>query len=229
MRRLRSTLIATVVASTAFLPRFAGAITTQHLPSDEQMTAALPSEKTAFVAQGRIGDRSGKVTFEAGLGAGVSNPTVTGQHDWQKGVAEPFTLVYNTERKIVLFAVGNNSLLFTPQPGVPMTDMFIRTQSQSAGASVRLSDLVIRSSGVRDAAEASGAEGRDILWIRGADIANGFLMTGFVTLGWEGTAPTSSQIEFQICAGEAAVAPAEPAAPAPNEIVAREKIAAPAK
>jgi hypothetical protein len=227
MRTLRSTLIATVVASTAFLPRFADAtISTQHLPSDEQLSAALPSAKTAFVAQGRIGDRGGKTGFEAGLGADVANPTATGQHDWQKGVSEPFTLVYNTERKIVLFAVGNNSLLYTPQAGVALTDMFIRVRSQCAGASVRLSDLVIRSAGVRDSAETSGAEGRDILWIRGADITNGFLMTGFVTLGWEGTAPTASQIEFQISAGEAA-APAEAVSPAPNEIATRPPIKAP--
>jgi hypothetical protein len=230
MRTLRSTLIATLVASTAILPRFASAtITAQHLPSDEQLAAALPSAKTAFVAQGRIGDRGGKTGFEAGIGPDMANPAATGQHDWQKGVPEPFTLVYNTERKIVLFAVGNNSLLFTPQASVPLTDMFIRVQSQSAGATVRLSDLVIRSAGVPDACETSGAEGRDILWIRGADIANGFLMTGFLTIGWEGTAPTGSQIEFQICAGEAVALPATPAAPAQDVIVRREPIPAPAK
>lgn len=219
MRTLRSTLIATVVASTALLPQLAGAVTTtQHLTTDEQMTAALPSAKTAFVAQCRIGDRGGKTGFEAGLGPDLANPATTGQHDWQKATPEPFTLVYNTERKIVLFAVGNNSLLYQPQAGVPMTDMFIRVQCQSPGATARVSDLVIRNGGVGDAAETSGAEGRDILWIRGADIANGFLMTGFVTLGWQESTPTSSQIEVQICVGEAQ-APA-PAA-TPNEIVSR--------
>ena len=215
MRTLRNTLIATVVASTAFLPQLAGALTTQHLSSDELMAARLPAGKTSFVAQCRIGDRSGKAAFEAGVGADVSNPAATGQHDWQKGISEPFTLVYNTERKIVLFAVGNNSLLYTPQAGVPLTDMFIRVQSQSAGASVRVSDLVIRNGGVPDSAQSSGAEGRDILWIQGADIANGFLMTGFVTLSWQDSAPTQSQIEIQICVGEAQTAPA------PNEIVSR--------
>jgi len=210
--RLVRTLAAIAATATFMLSHnsalAASTVTTRHLASDAELDEVFPDAKNAFVAEGRIGDRSGGATFEAGLGETAAAAAASGQHDWQRGVREPFTLAYSKDRNLVVFALGNNTLTFAPEKGADMTDIIIRAQALDAKASVGVADLIIGSRGVPDSSMAFGANGLDILWIRGASLQDGFLMTGFATLSWQGTAPSQSKLAFQIKVGEASASAA---------------------
>jgi hypothetical protein len=58
-------------------------------------------------------------------------------------------------------------------------------------------DLVLNGGSVGDVSSAVGP-GLDILWISGAPLSNGFILTGTATLAWIGPAPTQSRLAFQI-------------------------------
>lgn len=206
--RLVRTMAAFAAASTLTILQVPAAaaemVTTMHLSSDAALEEVFPDAKNAFVAEGRVGDRSGTSTFEAGLGETSSEMAATGQHDWQRGVREPFTLAYSKDRNLVVFALGNNTLTFAPEKGAGMTDIAIRALAGDAKSSVGVADLIIGSRGVPDSSMAFGANGLDILLIRGASLQDGFLMTGFATLSWQGNAPPQSKLGFQIKVGRAA-------------------------
>jgi len=57
----------------------AAAITTSHLTTDAQLTQLLPTK--LFVAEGRIGDRSGHATFELDIGQDTNAPVQTADYN----------------------------------------------------------------------------------------------------------------------------------------------------
>ncbi len=224
MKSLRTLAAGVAVAAFTFLPiasHASNTVTTIHLASDAELDEAFPDSKNAFVAEGRIGDRGASATFEAGLGETAASAAASGQHDWQRGVREPFTIAFSKDRNLVVFALGNNTLTFAPKKGAEMVDIAIRAQALDAKASVGVADLIIGSRGVPDSSMAFGANGLDILLIRGASLQDGFLMTGFATLSWLGNAPSPSKLAFQIKVGEASAS-----APTANETTSWGKIKA---
>ncbi|MFN0152416.1 MAG: choice-of-anchor W domain-containing protein [bacterium] len=224
MNTLRTLAAGIAVAAFTILPAASHAsnsVTTFHLTSDSELDDVFPDSRNAFVAEGRIGDRSGSTAFEAGLGETAASAAASGHHDWQRGVREPFTIAFSKDRNLVVFALGNNTLTFAPKKGAEMVDIAIRAQALDAKASVGVADLIIGSRGIPDSSMAYGANGLDILLIRGASLQDGFLMTGFATLSWQGTAPTQSKLAFQIKVGEASAS-----APTANEATSWGKIKA---
>lgn len=201
-----TSMIAPLACAAALLVAPAGtraALVPTHVPSDADLESVLPDSKKAFVAEGRIGDRGGSATFELDLGTNSAAPAVTRDYDWQNGMRESFTLVYNVERNLVLFACGTQTMSFAPEKGRPMTDIFVRVRADEAGSSARIDEIMIDGEGFSEPSSAAGANGVDILWIRGANLADGFLMTGVAKLAWGSAAPSQSKLAFQIKVGQA--------------------------
>jgi hypothetical protein len=183
----------------------AAQVSTEHIATDAEMLEYLSD--TMFVAEGRIGDRGGAATFELDLGQDTGAPGTTAQYDWQSGVAEPFTLTYDHFTGQVTFSLGGIVLNYTT-PYFDFDQVFVRTRATEEGTSILVDDLVIDGDGISDQSAAVG-NGLDILWIKGANLNNGFVLTGVATLTWTGTPPTQSRLAFQIKIGKAAIVATE--------------------
>lgn len=194
MNRLAYVCVGMVVLFVAAsAPAFA--LTTSHISSDAEMLAMFSD--TIFVAEGRIGDGLGNATFELDLGKATSQPEVTAQFGWPNGTSVPFTLTYNSLTNGVEFTVGNSTLNWT-SPLAGYTDVFVRTRAVNVNSDIVVRDLFLDGEAVNDVSNAVGADGLDILWIRGGTLQNGFTLAGYVTMTWTGTAPTQSRLAFQI-------------------------------
>jgi hypothetical protein len=71
-------------------------------------------------------------------------------------------------------------------------------------------DLFIDGEAVNDVSNAIGADGLDILWIQGASVFDGFVITGQTTMAWGATKPTQSKLAFQIKVGKLKPTATEP-------------------
>jgi hypothetical protein len=179
---------------TLILSTGAFAFTVSHLATDAELLALISD--TIFVAEGRIGDLGGAATFELDLGQSTAAPNTTAQYPWINGAVEPFTLTYNSGTGLITFTLGGKVLAYTT-PFPMFGDIFIRTRAVDADRSVMVGDLVLNGGSVGDVSSAVGP-GLDILWISGAPLSNGFILTGTATLAWIGPAPTQSRLAFQI-------------------------------
>lgn len=169
-----------------------------HFPSDAAFHAVQPEAGIQFVAEGRIGDRSGAATFELDLGATTAAPATTAQYGWVNGQAEPFTLSFNSGTGVVTFQLGGRTLNYSP--GGTFTDIYIRTRATQAGTSVVVNNLVLDGCPVADNSTAVG-DGIDYLRLSGGTLNDGFTLTGVATLSWGAVAPTNSHLAFQIKVG----------------------------
>lgn len=189
---MKSILLSLVLSICIFSSAFA--LETRHLASDSELLALISD--TIFVAEGRIGDRGGAATFELDLGQSTSAPAATAQYNWQSGVVEPFSLVYDSATGTVTFSLGGRVLVYHT-PFIQFGDIFIRTRASFAGTNVSVNDLSLDGVGVYDQSSAAGP-GLDILWIAGGNLSDGFVLSGNATLAWSGTPPTQSNLAFQI-------------------------------
>jgi hypothetical protein len=177
------------------------AFTVSHIASDVELLGLVSD--TIFVAEGRIGDLGGAATFELDLGQSTAAPSTTAQYPWTSGTVEPFTLAYNAGTGLITFTLGGKVLTYmTPFP--MFGDIFVRTRAVDAERSVVVGDLVLNGQSVGDVSNAVGP-GLDILWISGASLSNGFILTGTATLAWTGAPPTQSRLAFQIKVAKLAV------------------------
>jgi len=200
------TAVAFLAAVLIILPEASAAeVTTEHLGTDAEMLEFLSD--TMFVAEGRIGDRGGAATFELDLGQDSGDPATTAQYDWQNGVPEPFTVTYDDLTGQVTFSLGGAYLVYTT-PYFDFDQIFVRTRATESETSVLVDDLVIDGVQVSDQSLAVG-NGLDILWIKGAVLNNGFVLTGVATLAWTGAPPTQSRLAFQIKVGKSAIVATE--------------------
>ncbi|MFH1679565.1 MAG: choice-of-anchor W domain-containing protein [Candidatus Eisenbacteria bacterium] len=189
-----------VIALFAAAGAAGAALTTGHFSSDAEASVFFPS--FSFVAEGRIGDRAGAATFELDIGGTTSAPSQTAQHAWASARGEAFELAYHRATGLVTFALGG--VMLTYEPDAPFTDILLRTRAIEEGTTARLDSLFLNGEAVNDTSFANGdAGGIDILRVRGADLANGFALTGRATLSWAAAAPEQSRLAFQLQAGEA--------------------------
>lgn len=168
---------------------------TSHIGSDAEMLAMFSD--TIFVAEGRIGDGLGAATFELDLGKSTSQPEVTAQFDWSNGMTVPFTLTYDNISNAVVFTVGGSTLNWA-SPLSGYSDLFVRTRAVDAASDIVIQNLSLDGEVINDASHAVGANGLDILWIKGGTIYDGFTLSGQVTMTWTGTRPSQSRLAFQI-------------------------------
>jgi hypothetical protein len=175
------------------------AFTLNHLSSDSEMNALM--QDIAFVAEGRIGDRSGTTTHELNLHeSDPGHPQVTDQFNWLSGVAQPFELLYDAVSHLVHFTVGDRTLTQTYTN--PFSDFFLRTRATQAGSSMLLSNLQLDGVFLNAQSHAiADTGGLDILQI--SDVMNSFKLKGESTMTWQGTPPVQAQLAFQIKVAQA--------------------------
>jgi hypothetical protein len=183
-------------------------LTTTHFDSDTEMLQYLSD--TIFVSEGRIGDRGGAATFELGIGQSTGAPAQTAQYDWQNGVPEPFTLVYDDADSLVTFSLGGEVLAYHTLYR-DFDAIFVRTRAVDEGASMVVNDIVLNGEAVNDQSSTAGPNGLDILLIYGVPIEEGFALEGIATLSWTGTPPSQSRLAFQVKVARSAVIGTEPA------------------
>lgn len=169
------------------------AFETEHLTDPEFIV--LMSDN-AFAAEGRIGDLLGAATFELDIGPEHGNPTQTAQFDWPNGEAVTFTLTFDSVTNVAEFTVGGNVLMYAATP--PFTDLFVRARAVDEGSYIVVNSIVLDGEPVGDNASTSGYDGADTLWIKGGVLADGFTITGAVTMNWTGTPPRQSRLAFQV-------------------------------
>ncbi len=173
-----------------------------HLDSDTELMEYLSD--TLFVSEGRIGDLGGNATFELDLGQSTGSPAETAQYNWQNGVAEPFTINYDSSTDVVTFTLGGETLQYTTSYSC-FDAVFVRGRAVDAGSIINVTDLVIDGENVNDSVEAAGSGGLDILLIYGVDLMDGFTISGTATLSWMGDPPTNSRLAFQVKIARSAV------------------------
>lgn len=179
-----------------------------HFPSDAAFNAVQPEAGIQFVAEGRIGDRSGAATFELDLGATTAAPFTTAQYGWINGQPEPFTLSFDSMSGVVTFQLGGKTLNYTP--GGSFTDIYVRTRATQAGTSIVVDNLVLDGCPVADNSTAVG-DGVDYLRLSGGTLNDGFVLTGIATLSWGAVVPLNSHLAFQIKVGTPEqIVPVEP-------------------
>jgi hypothetical protein len=177
-----------------------GTITTSHLSGDAELSAILPEDNIAFVAEGRVGDLEGHATFELDLGQSTAAPETTAQYAWRNGESESFAVTYDHGTGVVSFNLGGKTLYYFPSR--VFSEIFIRTRAVEDGSTVSAHDLVVDGESVNDQSSAAGPDGLDILRIQGATLSDDFVLVGQAVLSWPGDAPSQSRLAFQIKVGE---------------------------
>lgn len=175
---------------------FSKSFTTSNL-TDAEAGALIQS--SAWVAEGRFGDRGGRATFELDLGPDTARPARQAQFDWPNGSGVPFELRYDSTTSLVHFAVGHQELSYAA-PG-EFTDLFIRARSATGSASILMDNLALDGTPLAAYAFADG-NSADVLRVSAAGLAGGFTLTGQSTMTWQGNAPRNSRLAYQISAAD---------------------------
>jgi hypothetical protein len=194
---LAGLFISCLLIALAAVPVQAVPFTIKPVGSDADMLSLLQS--ISFVAEGRIGDRGGAATFEVDLGQSTAAPATTAQYAWPNAVAVPFTLGFDPNQNRVTFTVDGQSLTYSPSG--TFTDIFFRTRSYPAGSGIVLDSLVFDGDSVGESVSAYGPNGLEILWLSGSTLMDGFQLSGTSTMSWSGSAPSQSQLAYQIKVG----------------------------
>jgi hypothetical protein len=169
------------------------ALMTEHIGSDAELNGLL--DEVSFVAEGRIGDLGGNATFELDLGQDTGAPADQANLPWVNGQMYAFSIFYDQGTNTVEYSLSGETLVY--QPAGAFTDIFVRTRAVHESTSVSVTDLMLDGMAIGDSSIAIGA-GLDILRISGADLMDGFTLTGNAMLSWTGQAPSQSQLAYQI-------------------------------
>ena len=210
---LSSPRIFTVVVSTCAAGLVAPAVhadlTTTVFDNDLDANAAIDVE--AFVAEGRIGNAATNGTFELDLGPSTAAPADTDQFAWGDGITYDFSITYDAGTDLVTFTfdtgdiLGTQTMQYTLAGDEVFTDVFIRTRTQD-GATATVSNIVIDGMAAGEDSSVTGS-GVEIVQISGANLMDGFTMTGSAMFDWDGSPPINSQLAFQMKFATAVPAP----------------------
>ncbi|MEC4818835.1 MAG: choice-of-anchor W domain-containing protein [Scytonema sp. PMC 1069.18] len=165
-----------------------------------------------FVAEGRIGDRSGAGTYELSINNASGTPVEERQFNWLPNTLVDFSLEYTGNE--VTYTVGDRTLTSTALTG-SISDIFLRTYAQKDGLTspdnqnnfVQLSNIQLYENGsnvgqtITSLASSGTATNSDTDYIQLSNISSGFKLTGQTLFNWEGTAPTFSNLAYQIKVG----------------------------
>jgi hypothetical protein len=166
-----------------------------------------------FEAEGRIGsvNASGNSTFELDLGPTTAAPAVAADFPWTNGAPFDFSLHYSPVTSLVTYHVPGASgspytyLVAPGFQGLATGEVFLRARTvDTAFDSMRLSQLMLDGVSLPDVASGTlTGYDRQVMRLIGPELLDGFLLTGTVTMTWDGTgpgapAPLNSQLAFQI-------------------------------
>lgn len=172
-----------------------------------------------FVAEGRIGDRGGNATYELSINNDVNQgaaPATQEQFDWGNGKLEDFSLEYTGSQ--VNYIVGGKTLTSTAFSG-PVNDLFLRTYA-SNNSTATLNNLVLGGNQIGNLSSTATGTNTDTDYIEISDISAPFKITGQTALSWTGTAPSNSQLAYQIKVGSSRNTPSTTSVPEPGTVAA---------
>ena len=180
------------------VPLTAQAFLVEWVADDSALTALLPDERKAFVAEGRIGCDT---TWELGLGQTTHHPPFP-QADitWPQGGPLSLSQSYDSVLSRVTYDVGGTILTYVPDR--PFSELFIRVAAKDGvDGSVSLTDLVLDGDPLDDIVSIGTS---DVKILRIYDFGSedfDFTLSGQVTMDWVGAKPTQSQLSYQIKGG----------------------------
>lgn len=171
--------------------------------------------QTAVVAEGRVG---GPSTFEGDVGPSTAAPAQTFElsntSPWVKGQAKNFALTVDSAG-LSSFTLGGVTKTYTT--ALTRDDLLIRAFAHptTTGGEMKLvfnsftvgGQEVVDGQGIALVGgmglwSKSGGGSDQSVWVTGANIGQGFTLTGQATMNWTTTsAPTQSRLSFQLAAG----------------------------
>ncbi len=139
----------------------------------------------------------------------------TGNFDaWPNGLPVLFTVVYDGSRQVTAtlsYLLANTlvSSRSTHTVADDFSDLFLLTRAERAHARIQISNLFLDGLpvGASSSAIHSGAAAQDVLRIQGGSLADGFILTGTITMAWTGPRPNNSQLDLEIWGAKVSTAP----------------------
>jgi hypothetical protein len=168
-----------------------------------------------LVGEWRIGDRGGSATHELKVGTNTGTPSAfnDAQFPWVSGESVDFSLTYDGTNATA--TLGTSSVSFAVAAPSSFDALLIRTATPGTETSVVLSNLelvstlggtLLSNGSITNDWDSDQVDGdRLIKWLgvsKAGDLASGFSLTGDVTLSWTGSAPTQSNLAFQVKAAD---------------------------
>jgi hypothetical protein len=160
------------------------------------------------VGEGRAGDGAATATYEVGVGGTMGAPTVSDDYTWINNILVPVLFVYDAGTDLVTFSIDGVAVQETIVLSTS-TDILLRIASTRNNLTMELENIII------DAEEpigvATATNGHDILWISGAVISDGFVLSADVRAQWGGNTPNGDQLSFSASMGTIIPVPTEEA------------------
>ncbi|XWK90837.1 MAG: choice-of-anchor W domain-containing protein [Phormidium sp.] len=151
-----------------------------------------------FVAESRIGNNGfgGNNEREFGINTDTGANVAFGDRIWENGGLVDFTLQYTGS--LVNYIVGDRLLSSSAFTG-PVTDIFFRTRAAN-NSTMALSDLLFNGQAISNLLS-SGLGSTDVDYLQISNITTPFTLTGKSLMSWTGTAPSRSNLAYQIKVG----------------------------
>lgn len=206
-----------------------GALQMSHFPSDAAAISSVQSAGGAFrftgeAKIGRPGTKDWELAFRRHPLVLDDGTLTTAQFDsWVKDAPVSFRLVYDmaTHRATLTLtrgaATGTVTTKATHDLVGDFSELFVRARAKKGRSRIVVQDLVLDGVAIADRASASvesdddrdpakrdddDDEGGvvDVLRIRGGRLADGFVLTGTITMSWRKSTPKKSQLDAQFWA-----------------------------
>ena len=153
--------------------------------TDTDFNSLIDSGKFSelFVAEGRIGDRGSKATYELSINDDVqkgAKPVTEEQFNWGNGEKYDFSLEYNGS--MVNYILGGETLS-TEKFNGPINSIFFRT-SAGANTTTSLTNLVFNGTAIGDLISSESSR-RDIDYLQLNNVSSPFKITGKASISWQ--------------------------------------------
>ncbi|MBW4641630.1 MAG: PEP-CTERM sorting domain-containing protein [Goleter apudmare HA4340-LM2] len=160
-----------------------------------------------FVAEGRIGNNStGTGERELGINTATGANVDPGNFAWGNAKVWDFNLEYTGSQVTFKVFDANQTIQLSQAFSGPVTDIYFRTFAQKGNNNnlqnaLSLTDLVFNGVSIGSLASASTSTTADVDYFRLGKISTPFTLTGKTSMSWVGTAPSRSNLAFQIKVG----------------------------
>lgn len=141
---------------------------------------------------------------------------VTTHYDlWLNSIPVPFILTYDGHGTVRMTLLLSTVATRHTVAG-DFNELFLATRAVNAGSRIVVDNLVLDGRPVGNSSSAinTGTEVQDVLRIQGGNLADGFILTGRITMAWTGTRPVNSQLDFKLWGAKVVAAPSDTTPPA---------------